>query len=152
MARRGILGILLGIVVLALLIQLVPYGRNHVNPAVVSEPTWDSPQSRLLAQRACFDCHSNETVWPWYSNLAPVSWLVQRDVDSGRRRLNFSDWSAPRRGTGELARVFAEGRMPPVYYVWMHPTASLTATEAAQLSTALSTLTASIPTAGAVAP
>ena len=60
---------LLGILILALLIQLVPYGKNHVNPPVVQEPAWDSPATRALAQRACFDCHSNETVWPWYSNI-----------------------------------------------------------------------------------
>ncbi len=133
MVKRGILYILLGGVALLVLIQLVPYGRNHTNPAVVSQPNWDSQQSLALAQRACFDCHSSETTWPWYSNVAPVSWLVQRDVDSGRRRLNFSDWAAPRRGTRELAEVLVEGRMPPIYYVWMHPSAHLTSAEAAQL-------------------
>jgi hypothetical protein len=56
-----------------LLIQLVPYGRAHANPPVVKEPAWDSPTTRALAKRACFDCHSNETVWPWYTNVAPVS-------------------------------------------------------------------------------
>ena len=61
-----------------LLIQLVPFGRDHTNPPVVQEPKWDSPATRELAKRACFDCHSNETVWPWYSNIAPVSWLVAR--------------------------------------------------------------------------
>ena len=68
-----------------LLIQLVPFGRDHTNPPVVQEPNWDSPATRELAQRACFDCHSNETVWPWYSNIAPVSWLVaQRHLRSPR--------------------------------------------------------------------
>jgi hypothetical protein len=85
---------IVGVVVLFGLIQLVPYGRDHTNPPVVAEPAWDSPQTRALAVRACFDCHSNETVWPWYSNVAPASWLVQRDVDDGRRRLNWSEWSS----------------------------------------------------------
>ena len=60
---------------LFLAIQFVPYGRDHSNPPVIGEPTWNSPETRALAVRACFDCHSNETVWPWYSNIAPVSWL-----------------------------------------------------------------------------
>ena len=67
-----------------LLMQFVPYGRNHSNPPVISEPHWDSPQTRELAVDACFDCHSNETNWPWYSNIAPVSWMVQRHTDEGR--------------------------------------------------------------------
>ncbi len=79
------------------LLQLVPYGRNHTNPPVAAEPAWASAQTRALAVRACFDCHSNETTWPWYSNVAPVSWLIQRDVDEGRRRLNFSEWNTTRR-------------------------------------------------------
>jgi hypothetical protein len=80
-----------GVLVLAVLIQFVPYGRNHTNPAVIMEPTWDSPQTRQLAVRACYDCHSNETAWPWYTNVAPVSWLTQHDVDDGRHKLNFSE-------------------------------------------------------------
>ncbi len=83
-----------GVLVVGLIaIQLVPYGRNHTNPPVQSEPNWDSPETRALAERACFECHSNETAWPWYSNIAPVSWLVQHDVDEGREKLNFSEWS-----------------------------------------------------------
>ncbi len=65
------------------LIQVVPYGRDHANPPVRAEPAWNSARTRELAVRACFDCHSNETIWPWYSNLAPASWLVQRDVKKG---------------------------------------------------------------------
>ncbi len=75
-----------------LLIQFIPYGHAHDNPPVISEPNWDSAQTREVAQRACFDCHSNETVWPWYSNIAPISWLVQRDTDEGRAEVNFSEW------------------------------------------------------------
>ena len=86
------LGVLFGILVAGfLLLQLIPYGHAHNNPVVVKEPAWDSPTTRTLAQRACFDCHSNETVWPWYTNIAPVSWMTQHDVEDGRRKLNFSD-------------------------------------------------------------
>jgi len=111
------------------LIQLVPYGRNHSNPPVVKEPAWDTPQTRDLAQRACFDCHSNETVWPGYSNIAPISWLIQRDVDEGRRRLNFSEWGRGRQEMRELAEIIGEGEMPPAYYVLLHPNAQLTPAE-----------------------
>jgi hypothetical protein len=87
-----ILAVLIGLGVLGFTaIQLVPFGHDHANPAVVKEPAWPDPQTRQLAQRACFDCHSNQTSWPWYSNIAPVSWLVQRDVLEGRQRLNFSE-------------------------------------------------------------
>ena len=100
--KKIFLWLVVGLVALFVLIQLVPYGRNHANPPVVKEPEWVSPQTRQLAKRACFDCHSNESVWPWYSNIAPVSWLVQNDVDEGRRRLNFSEWGRPIREIDEI--------------------------------------------------
>jgi hypothetical protein len=126
-----------------LLLQLVPYGHNHTNPPVISEPKWDGPQTRALAERACFDCHSNLTKWPWYTNIAPVSWLIQRDVDEGRERLNFSDWGAPRRGEGregnEITRSIEEGEMPPWFYLLPHPDARLTPAEKDQLIQGLQT-------------
>ena len=69
-----------------LLIQLVPVQRT--NPPVVREPNWDSVQTRDLMARACLDCHSNETNWPWYAYVAPVSWLVAHDVQEGRATVN----------------------------------------------------------------
>ncbi len=119
-------------VVLFGLIRLIPYGHNHTNPPVVQEPNWDSPATRDLAKRACFDCHSNETVWPWYSNIAPVSWLIQRDTDEGRRHLNFSEWQVAGsriREVGEIYGVILEGEMPPFQYLPMHPEARLSAAE-----------------------
>jgi hypothetical protein len=111
----GVLGLLL--------IQLVPYGRDHTNPAVVAEPPWDSPATRATAVIACFDCHSNQTVWPWYSNIAPMSWLVQRDVDEGRKHMNFSTWTA---GQGfEAAAMVSSDQMPPFQYLLAHPEARL---------------------------
>ncbi len=123
-----------------LLIQLVPYGRSHQNPAVGQEPSWDSPQTRALAQRACFDCHSNETTWPWYSSVAPISWLIQHDVDEGRQRLNFSAWSGGGRALREVGEVIAGGEMPPFYYTIMHPNAGLTDAEKQQLIQGLQNL------------
>jgi mono/diheme cytochrome c family protein len=150
MAKKGYIrgcGILLAAVVaVGLLIQLVPYGRNHTNPPVVSQPKWDSPQTLALARRACFDCHSNETVWPWYSNIAPVSWLVQIDVDRGRQRLNFSTWasttttgSGGRRGAGDVGEAISRGSMPPFQYLLEHPAANLSAAEKQQLILGLQT-------------
>jgi len=115
------------------LIQIVPFGRNHTNPPVTKEPAWDSPQTRQLVKRACFDCHSNETVWPWYSNIAPVSWLTARDVNGGRRHLNFSEWDKPQRHAGHVVEETKGGDMPPWFYLPMHPDAKLSAAEQAAL-------------------
>lgn len=111
------------------LIQLVPYGRNHQNPPVTQEPAWANAETRAIAQRACFDCHSNETVWPWYTNIAPASWLVQRDVEEGRSKLNFSEWGRSEQETGEIAELIQGGEMPPVQYTLIHAGARLSASE-----------------------
>ncbi|MEP6666942.1 MAG: heme-binding domain-containing protein, partial [Nocardioidaceae bacterium] len=104
-------------------IQLVPYGRDHTNPKVVAEPPWASTTTSATAVIACFDCHSNQTVWPWYSNIAPISWLVQRDVDEGRKRMNLSEWT---QGQGsEAAEKVEAGEMPPFQYLLAHPEARL---------------------------
>lgn len=123
----------LGLLALFILIQLVPYGRDHENPPVTAEPQWDSPQTRELAQRACFDCHSNQTQWPWYSNVAPVSWLVQHDVDEGREKLNLSEWDKPQREGHEAVEVIEEGEMPMAIYLPLHPEAKLSPEETQQL-------------------
>ena len=109
-------------------IQLVPYGKNHSNPPVVREPAWNSPVTRELVKKACFDCHSNETTWPWYSKIAPMSWLVQWDVVEGREHLNFSDWRGGSRKSEnphEISKEVAEGEMPPPQYYIAHPEAKL---------------------------
>ena len=122
---RWLLWILAGGAALFLLGQAVPYGHSHTNPPATAEPRWDSPQTRELAARACFDCHSNLTTWPWYSNVAPVSWLVQRDVNGGRSALNFSEWDKPQDGAGDVAEAISGGSMPPWFYPLMHPNAKL---------------------------
>jgi heme-binding protein len=110
-------------------IQLVPYGRDHRNPPVVSEPHWNSRLARALAARACFDCHSNETRWPWYSNVAPVSWMLQRHVGQGRRALNFSEWQGAHEEVSEVAESVNEGKMPLRGYALMHRDARLSPSE-----------------------
>lgn len=114
-------------------IQFVPYGRAHTNPATRAEPAWDSAQTRQLAKRACFDCHSNETEWPWYSHVAPVSWLVQYDVDKGRADLNFSEFDRPQEEAHEAAEEVEEGEMPMPAFLITHPDARLSQAERAQL-------------------
>ena len=123
----------IGVVVAILILQLVPYGRRHTNPPGRVEPRWDSPATRGLAVRACYDCHSNETVWPWYSHGAPVSWLAQRDVDEGRRKLNFSEWERPQKEGRESAKTVRMGEMPPWFYTLIQRDARLGAAEAQAL-------------------
>ncbi|HJM42366.1 MAG TPA: heme-binding domain-containing protein [Nitrospinota bacterium] len=113
MIKRWIRRILIGLVVLFVGIQVVPYGRNRENPSVRAEPKWDSPRTRELAVRLCYDCHSNETIWPWYSYIAPISWWIQRDVRKARDELNFSEWDRPQKEAKESGESVEEGSMPP---------------------------------------
>ena len=115
-----------------ILIQLVPYGKTHSNPPVTGEPKWDSPQTRAMVKRACFDCHSNETVYPWYASIAPSSWLLQFDIDRARANMNFSEWSAGIDGTimaNDIEKVLRRDEMPPIQYRLIHPEARLSDAE-----------------------
>ena len=114
-----------GLLVLLLLAQLVPYGRDHTNPAVLAEPAWDSPRTRQLFMQTCGDCHSNETVWPWYSNLAPISWMLYRHVDEGRSKFNVSAWGYQENEAEESVELYVHGEMPPKSYLPAHPEARL---------------------------
>ena len=118
----------LGALLVAL--QLVPYGRDHDNPPVVRDAPWPTPEGRRLAVAACYDCHSNETKWPLYSHVAPMSWLVQRDVENGRRELNFSAWDGD---ADDAADAVEDGSMPPRNYTLLHPDARLSDDERAAL-------------------
>ena len=107
-------------------IQFIPYGKDHTNPPVIAEPNWDSPQTRALFMRACGDCHSHETKWPWYSNIAPISWLVYHDVVEGREHFNISAWGHQKKNEGEdAAEELEEGEMPLKPYLLAHPEARL---------------------------
>lgn len=123
------------------LIQLVPIGRD--NPPVLREPAWASPETRDLAAGACFDCHSNQTVWPWYARIAPVSWVIGYDVTQGREALNFSEWDRharsetvdpndpfpPKTLSERIEDEIRGGTMPPGTYRLMHPEARLSDAE-----------------------
>ncbi len=111
------------------LLQLIPYGRELTNPPVVQEPEWDSPRTRQLFFRVCKDCHSNETKYPWYAWIAPVSWLIAHDVQEGRKHLNVSEWHRPQKDADEAAEVYRKGEMPPRLYRLMHPEVELSQAE-----------------------
>ncbi len=125
---------------LFLALQLVPYGRDHDNPPVTSEAPWANDHGRRLARASCYDCHSNETHWPWYSNVAPMSWVVERDVHRGRAVLNFSEWDREQDGANDLRDAVEDGSMPPSNYVLLHPDARLSSGEKAALIAALEAL------------
>src|SRR5215471_16426808 len=144
--RRWLLRIGIGAVVLFALVQIIPYGRNHTNPPVVREPTWDSTQTRRLAQQACFDCHSNLTKWPWYTNVAPFSWLAYKDVTDGRATLNFSEWQRPQDADlGDIVDAARGGSMPPVQYKLIHAESRLSQAERDQLARGLQRTLATSP-------
>lgn len=114
-------------IVLAIAIQFIPV--NRTNPPVTQEVKWDSPATRVLAQRACFDCHSNETTWPWDGYIAPVSWYIANHIADGKRRLNFSTWDQPNSSLEEVVRSIKNDSMPLSSYLLMHPNAKLTQSE-----------------------
>ena len=118
---------------LFLAIQLVPVWLWQTNPPVVAQPAWDSPQTRAMVKRVCFDCHSNETVWPFYARIAPSSWLVTRDVVQARNAMNFSEWDTKSLEVDEISQVINEGEMPPGQYLLLHPEARLSEAEKQQL-------------------
>jgi len=122
-------------------IQVIPVPRE--NPPVQREPQWDSPQTRDLAAAACFDCHSNETAWPWYAKVAPFAWVVWYDVTEGREALNFSAWERhvrdesvdpgdpfpPKTLSERITDAIRDGSMPPGTYRLAHPAARLSGAE-----------------------
>jgi hypothetical protein len=126
--------VLIGLVVLFAGIQLVPGSRS--NPPVTSRMA-ASPAAQDVLKRACYDCHSNETTWPWYSRVAPVSWWVAGHVSEGRDELNFSEWaSTPQqlKRLGKTPKEIAKGEMPPWYYRLAHREARLSEADIAALN------------------
>lgn len=120
-----------GLLVVFVLIQLVPYGRNHSNPPVAASFKWSSAPAKAIAERSCYDCHSNRTTWWWAVDVAPFSWLAQHDISAGRARLNFSDWHGTLSAQG--LRYALQHGMPPLQFTLIHPSANLTVAEQQQL-------------------
>jgi mono/diheme cytochrome c family protein len=140
------------LVAVFVVIQLIPYGRDHDNPPVTNAFVWTDPAAEAIARSSCYDCHSNETRWWWATNIAPASWLVWRDVSEGRSRLNFSQWDGS--VDAEAIREAVNGEMPPFQYTIIHPGARLSEAEkqaltdgfAASLASGQSTSAGSTPT------
>lgn len=110
-------------------IQLIPVERS--NPPVVSDLNAPLEVKQIL-MRSCYDCHSNETQWPWYSYVAPVSWLVSHDVVEGREYLNFSNWERHANNSHmkeEIIEEMQEGEMPLGIYLLTHPKAAVSEDE-----------------------
>ncbi len=133
--RKWLKRIGLTLIVLLIAIQLIPV--NRTNPPITREVKWDTPVTRTLAQRACFDCHSNETTWPWFDYIAPASWYVANHINDGRRVLNFSQWDQPNADFEDVSRAIKRGEMPLWDYVLLHPDANLTADEQTALRNGL---------------
>jgi Haem-binding domain len=116
-----------GLVLLVVALQFVPTTRT--NPPE-REPSAAPPAVHAILVRSCYDCHSNETRWPWYSRLAPASFLIAHDVVEGRRQLNLSTWNQydarrKRRKLREISEQVQQGKMPQWYYLLLHPDARL---------------------------
>jgi heme-binding protein len=139
--RRAVGAIVVGMFVLAAAIQLVRPART--NPATDPLRTLQamvpvSPQASAVLERGCRDCHSNDTKWPWYSNVAPVSWFVIDHVNHGRSHFNYSDWAkydAKRRREilEDSCAMARKKEMPLPSYLWAHGDARLSAADVAAL-------------------
>ena len=115
-------------------IQLIPYGSSVKEVTDARPFQFDSNQTKVLFDKACADCHSNYTKWPWYSNIAPISWAVIHHVDEGREHFNISTWGVQKKNKGnEAAEELEDGEMPLKSYLIMHPEANLTAEQTKQL-------------------
>jgi len=137
----------LGVLLVALQAARLP----TTNPPVESDLA-APPDVKQALQHACYDCHSNQTRWPWYTDVAPISWLVHHDVSEGRRRLNFSSWADYTSDPGteahkleEIARFVASGEMAPWYYRWLHPDAHLDERQRGAIARWIAQTTASLP-------
>jgi hypothetical protein len=136
---------------LVVAIQLVPLSRT--NPPV-SAPLAAPPDVQAVLDRACRDCHTHETRWPWYAHVAPVSWFVVHDVNHGRKHLDFSRWGEysekkQRRKARAIWDEIDEGEMPLAQYLWLHPEAKLSDADKATLHAWTTSIAGDAPEAAA---
>jgi Haem-binding domain len=130
LVRTGVVVILVWIA-----IQFVPVAQT--DPPVEGDiPT--SPTVKAILRGACYDCHSHETMWPWYRHIAPISWLLSHDVQEGRAELNFSTWEqyTPQQQVKKLKESWEAvhaGDMPPWSYRALHRRARLSAQDRERL-------------------
>jgi len=141
MTARKLGTVLIAVALVIFVAQFVPYGREHRNPPDGTLASFDSPVTEELARRACFDCHSNRTRWPWYASIAPISWRIQHHVIEGREKLNLTAFDATTEkmadAAGEAGESVTKGKMPPKDYLLMHSEARLTPAESATLARGL---------------
>lgn len=133
------------IVLVAALVVMQFFGIDKTNPPVNAGEEYlalANPPAEVatLMRQACYDCHSNETKYPWYTNVAPVSWWVKDHINEGRGALNFSVWGTytPKKAAHKLEECYEivqEGEMPLKSYTWIHSEARLTAEQKGQLVT-----------------
>ena len=124
----------ISLIAIFVIIQLFPADRPEVvenNPQDLFVNNQIPDSVGLILKDACYDCHSNETVYPWYAYVAPVSWLVAQDTWMGREHLNFSEWESydkmdKAKQLGDIAEEVEDGAMPMPIYILMHPEAKLT--------------------------
>ena len=131
--KRNPKWLLIGLAIVVVAIQL--YQPERTNPPIeqartVEAQTEISPAASAIVNRACKDCHSHQTRWPWYSFVAPVSWAVADDVEHARSHVNFSDGAEYAREDaddklGEICEEVEKGAMPLASYRWMHEQARL---------------------------
>jgi hypothetical protein len=131
--RKLLKWIVLVLAGLFVVMQLIRPART--NPPVdesrtIQAHTQLTPEAAAILNRSCNDCHSNQTRWPWYTNVAPVSWFVINHVNDGRRQMNFSDWAQYDRSEQEnylrkICREVKSGDMPIHSYLWLHGDAKL---------------------------
>lgn len=127
----------IGCLAIFVLMQLVPYGWQHSNPPVIRDAPWPDAASESVARTSCYSCHSNETDWPVYSYVAPMSWLVRYDVDAARDEFNFSDWDEYGDDADDAIEMIEDGEMPLGRYTLIHRDAALTDQERQVLIEAL---------------
>jgi len=140
MTRASLLKVVgLGILILGVVMQFLPLGYPRSNPPILTDLAWSSQETHDLFFRACGDCHSNETVWPWYAHVAPSKWIVTGHVRHGRGTFNVSDWNEERFGeeASESSETISDGSMPPADYLRFHPDARLSDSERAALAAGL---------------
>ncbi len=120
-------------VILIIFVLLQFFTPKRTNPPVTQEIS-APPEVMSILQKSCYDCHSNKTRWPWYSKVAPISFLVVRDVNEGRKHMNFTEWDKiPQQKLAkvfeEIAEEVQEGEMPMPIYLIMHSDARLSPSE-----------------------
>jgi hypothetical protein len=124
--------IIVGVVFLGAQFKRPPRTNPPVDQTQTLEAhTQMTPQVGAVLSRSCNDCHSNNTTWPWYTNVAPVSWFIADHVEDGRRHLNFSEWGKgderrKRKKLEEICEEVRDGAMPLSSYTPLHPQAKLT--------------------------